>query len=286
MRKRSPFVSASSLIFLMVAFSFSGWAADLKPEEIVAKSLDAIGPTQARQSLKSRAITGQLTYRIIVGGSGAVNGRFTFASEGQKSDYLFKINANGFLGEQFICDGNKTSVAGTYPDKRRSELGNFILAQDAPLRENLLGGIWSTGWPLLDLDSRKAKLHSEGIKKMDGRELIALRYQPKKNTDLEILLYFDPQTYQHVMTTYRITVSATIGMHGETSSARTNESRYRMEERFSDFKVQDGLTLPFHYDLRYQLEAANGFTKTVEWEVHDVNIMNNQSIDPRAFVPQ
>jgi len=285
-RRQSHLAIAAFLLFLLIASSVVLWAADVTPEEVVAKSLDAIGSATARKDLKSRAIQGRVTYRILVGGSGAINGKFVFASEGQKSDYLFKINANGFLGEQFIYDGSKASVAGTYPDKSRSEFGNFILVQDAPIRENLLGGVWSTGWPLLDLDGRKAKVHSEGIKKIDGRELIALRYQPRKNTDLEIFLYFDPQTYQHVMTTYRMTISATIGMHGETSSARTNEARYRLEEHFSDFQVVDGLTLPTHYDLRYTFEGLSGHTKSIEWDVKATDIMNNRSIDPSAFVPQ
>ncbi len=57
--------------------------------------------------MKSRVVEGASTYRVLVGGTGAVDGKFHFASEGQKSDFLFKINAKGFLGEQFICDGNK-----------------------------------------------------------------------------------------------------------------------------------------------------------------------------------
>jgi hypothetical protein len=195
-------------------------AEDLKPEEVIAKHLDSIGSAQARKHLKSRAVVGAATYRVLVGGTGAVDGKFQFASEGQKSDFLFKINANGFLGEQFICDGSKASVAGTYPDKHRSEFGVFVLDQDAVLHESLLGGVWSSGWPLLDLEARKAKVQSEGTKKVDGRELIAIRYQPKKRTDLDILLYFDPQTYQHVLTTYRARVSSSIGTHGETSTTR------------------------------------------------------------------
>jgi hypothetical protein len=146
-RRQSHLAIAAFLLFLLIASSVVLWAADVTPEEVVAKSLDAIGSATARKDLKSRAIQGRVTYRILVGGSGAINGKFVFASEGQKSDYLFKINANGFLGEQFICDGSKASVAGTYPDKSRSEFGNFILAQDAPIRENLLGGVWSITLP-------------------------------------------------------------------------------------------------------------------------------------------
>jgi hypothetical protein len=154
------------------------------------------------------------------------------------------------------------------------------------LRDNLMGGVWSSGWPLLDIDAHKAKVQSEGTKKVDGRDLIVLRYKPKKSSDLEIQLYFDPLTYQHVMSSYKATVSSSIGTGGETTSSQEQQTRYRLEERFSDFRSSDGLTLPAHYDLRYTIELNNGFTKTVEWEVRATEIMNNQSVDPRAFKVQ
>ena len=270
------------LLFLTLASSLI-WAVDLTPAEIVAKHLAAVGTEQARTQIKSRVVQGGSTYRVLVGGTGAIDGKFVFASEGQKSNFLFKINANGFMGEQFICDGNKTSVAGTHTDKTRSEFGNFVLSQDTVLRENLLGGVWSSGWPLLNIDARKATLRSEGLKKADGHEYLVLRYQPKKITDMDISLYFDPQTYRHLMTIYKVTITGGIGEFGETSSARKQETRYRIEERFSEFKAVDGLTLPNHYDLRFTLELDNGFTKAIEWEVRALGILNNQSVDPRSF---
>jgi hypothetical protein len=273
------FALASSCIFFWTANLL---AADMSPEEIVAKHLDSIGPAQARAGVKSRVVQGGVIYRILVGGSGEVPGKFQFASEAPKSDLLMKINANGFLGEWFIYDGNKTSVAGTYPDKTRSELGNFALSQDILLRENLLGGIWSTGWPLLDIESHKAKLRAEGLKKVDGRELLALGYQPRKSTDLEITLYFDPQSYQHVLTVYKMEPPDSLG-GAEVRQARKQPRRYRLEERFSDFKTADGLTLPNHYDLRFTLQGDAGNAKSIEWEVNTPSIVNNMSIDPRAF---
>jgi hypothetical protein len=275
-----------TVLFSLSTASSALWGADIKPEEVLAKHLDAIGSAQARKTLKSRVVVGGATYRVLVGGSGAIDGKFQFASEGSKSDILFKVNANGFLGEQFICDGDKTSVAGTYSDKHRSEFGIFVLDEDILLRDNLMGGVWSSGWPLLDIDAHKAKVQSEGTKKVDGRDLIVLRYKPKKSSDLEIQLYFDPLTYQHVMSSYKATVSSSIGTGGETTSSQEQQTRYRLEERFSDFRSSDGLTLPAHYDLRYTVELNNGFTKTVEWEVRATEIMNNQSVDPRAFKVQ
>ncbi len=96
-------------------------ADDLTPEVIIAKHLDALGSGQVRQSVKSRVIQGGATYRVIVGGSGAIDGKYVFASEGPRSNFLLKINASSYHGEQFICDGNKTSIAATWSDKTHSE---------------------------------------------------------------------------------------------------------------------------------------------------------------------
>jgi|SRR5208282_268018 len=282
---RSSWLCAALTFFVLPIVSACVWAADVASEDVITKHLQAIGSASARAIVKSRVVQSGATYRILQGGSGAVDGKSVFASEGQRTNLLLKINASGFRGEQFICDGNKTSVAGTYSDKTRSEFGNFVLAQDVVLREGLLGGVWSVGWPLLDLESRKSKLHAEGIKKIDGKELLALRYQPKKSTDLEISLYFDPLTYQHVMTIYKMEPETTMA-GGETAQAGKSTRRYRIEERFADFKTADGLTLPTHYEVRYTIEDESGFTKSIEWEVRALSIVNNMSIDARSFQVQ
>jgi hypothetical protein len=257
-------------------------ASDLTPEVIVAKHLDALGSAQTRQGAKSRVIQGGATYRVIVGGSGAIDGKYVFASEGPRSNFLLKINASSYHGEQFIYDGNKTSIAATWSDKSRSEFGDFVLAQDIFLKDNLLGGVWSTGWPLLDVEGRRPKLHSLGMKTIDGKELLGLHYQPRKSTDLDIVMYFDPQTYRHVMTVYSVEPPRSIE-GGELAQAQHQQKRYRVEERFSEFQTVDGLTLPTHYDLRFTLEAESGATKTIEWEVRALSVNNNISIDPRSF---
>ncbi len=232
--------------------------------------------------MKSRVVQGLATYRILAGGTGAIDGRSVFASEGQKSNVLFKINASEYHGEQFICDGKKISVAGTYADKTRSEFGNFVLGQDVIVQDSLLGGVWSVDWPILDIESHRAQVHYEGLRRVDGRELLALRYRPKKGTDLDILLYFDPQTYRHVMTDYKASRQTGLG-RGEVQTARRTPTYYEIEERFSDFQTTDGLMLPTHYDLRFTAELQTGFTKSVEWAVKATKIMNNISIDPRSF---
>jgi hypothetical protein len=270
------------LMSLLLAIPTLLLAGDLKPEEVVAKHLASLGSAQARAGVKSRVVEGAATYKILVGGAGQLTGKAVFASEGRKTHLLLKVSAPRYSGEQFICDGDKTNVGATRSDKTYSDLGDFMKGQDAPLREGLLGGVLTTAWPLLEVENRKVKLSYEGLKKADGRQLEVVRYRPKKSTDLEILLYFEPETFRHVMTTYRATIAPGIGA-SETQSARLQETRYLIEERFSDFKNSDSLTLPSHYDLRFTEELGTGFTKFLEWDVTLGGISNNVSLDPRNF---
>jgi hypothetical protein len=276
--------SSKNIAFGLVLVSVCAFlpleAADMKPADLVAKHLDSIGSAQVR-NVKSRVVQAAATYRIWSGGSGAIDGKSVIATEGRKSNFLFKINSNGYHGEQFISDGDKISVAGTYSDKSRSEFGDFVLSQDIMLKETL-GGVWSTGWPLLDLESHKAQVHFEGSKKVDGHELLVLRFRPKKSTDLDIAMFFDPQTFRHVMTTYKASQQTGIA-DTVIETARKQPTRYEVEEKFSDFQTVDGLTLPYHYDLRFTEELDTGFTKSVEWDVKATAIMNNISIDDRSF---
>lgn len=258
-------------------------------EDLLQHHLDSIGTAATRAEAKSRVVEGAVAYRVLVGGSGRIDGKAVLVSEGKKFQLLLKIVAPQYRGEQFICDGDKTWVAGTYMDKTRSEFGEFMRAEDLALREGLLGGTLSTAWSLLDVGSRKGKLRYQGLKTVDGVDLYALSYQPKKSTDLNITLYFEPKTFRHVRTVYTATVTSGLGMADtgdraeETASARQNQTRYRMEESFSDFKTADGLTLPNRYDLRFQEELQNGFSKQVEWDVSATKILSNIPVDARNF---
>jgi hypothetical protein len=56
--------------------------------------------------------------------------------------------------------------------------------------------VLTTGWPLLDLKPSGAKLKSDGIMKIDGRELYAISYFLSGAGDLTIGLYFEPVNVQ------------------------------------------------------------------------------------------
>lgn len=289
------------------------YGAEQKPEDIIAKYLDSVGTAQARSACKSRVNQGPAQFKMLVGGAGSLDGKGVLVSEGKKLQFMMKFASNEYRGEQFIYDGSKLQIAGTTSNRSRSSMAEFVYTQDAIVKEGLLGGELSTAFPLFDLEDRKPKLSFEGEKTIDGHKLLDLRYKPKKSSDLDIHLYFDTETYHHVMTVYSLKVRAGLGYvdpqvsaasptggdvasgtmlsptggtvadSNETVAARQQETRYRLEERFSDFAAVDGLTLPTHYNLHFSAELGNGKTTVSEWDIKGGQVANNVNPDPRNF---
>jgi len=276
-------------------------AADMKPEDLVAKHLDSIGTAEARAA-KSRIVQGTSLFKIRIGGGGELTGTSGLVSEGRKSVFMIKLGNNDYRGEQFVTDGEKVSAAATTSDHKWSDLGYFVRAQDQIVREGLLGGELTTAWALLNLAENKAKLNFDGEKKVDGRSAYQLTYHSKKKDELTVHLYFDPQTYQHIATTYSITLASGLGGFSPsisdqagltsstnagggdiTQSAKQRETRYTIEERFSDFKTAEGLTLPSKYSIHFTEELQNGMTKVYEWDLTADEISNNRPLDPKNF---
>jgi hypothetical protein len=291
-----------TMVVVLAANSAVLSAADMKPEDLVAKHLDSIGTTEARAGAKSRVVQGTSLFKIRIGGGGELSGKSALVSEGRKSVFMIKLGNNDYHGEQFVTDGDKVSVAATTSNHKWSDLGEFVKAQDQVVREGLLGGELTTAWALLNLAENKPKLNFDGEKKVDGRSAYQLTYHSKKRDELTVHLYFDPQTFQHIATTYAITLASGLGgfspsisdQSGLTSStnsggaditqsSKQRETRYTIEERFNDFKTADGLTLPSKYSLHFTEELQNGTTKVYEWDLTADEVANNQQLDPKNF---
>jgi hypothetical protein len=252
-------------------------------DELVAQHLNSIASPTIRAGIKTRVVQGPVHFSILVGGTGVLDGKAFLVSEGNKLQFMMKLVNNEYRGEQFIFDGKKDSVAFSGARQTRSAFGNFVYVQDAVIREGLLGGVLSTAWPLLNLQERKAKLSFDGLKDIDGQQLYKLRYTPHGKTDLEINLFFDPHTYRHVETTYSYSVTAGLTIGGETATAGLVPNRYRLLEKFSDFKTVDGLALPTHEDIQFSQEIQNGRTTLWDWDLKGLDVSSNIPADPRNF---
>ena len=214
------------------------------------------------------------------------------ASEGSKLVSLLKLPSPAYHGERFVSDGNHTTAATIKPGVY-SELGQFVNVHSEILTEGLWGGTLSTAWPLLDLQGRSAKLRSMGRKKVEGKELQRFQYFPSRHSDLEIYLYFDPETLRHVMTTYELTISPQIAV-SDVATARQTATTYRIEERFADFKQHNGLWLPAQWTMQFALDvpgnpnhpgstAVYGRSDVWEFSVSITAISQNVPMDPKNF---
>ena len=297
-----PLYRVVTIITILAASSLVICAADMKPEDLVAKHLDSISPADVRAAAKSRIVQGTSLFKIRVGGGGELSGTSALVSEGRKSILMIKLSNSDYRGEQFVTDGDKVSVAATTSAHKWSDFANFVRTQDQIVREGLLGGELTTAWALLHLAENKAKLNFDGEKKFDGHPAYQLTYHSKKRDELTVHLYFDPQTFQHIATTYTITLASGLGgfspsisdQAGLTNSSNTGgaditqsskqkETRYTIEERFDDFKTAEGLTLPSKYSIHFTEELQDGTTKVYEYDFTADEISNNKPLDPRNF---
>lgn len=284
---------------------------EVKLDDVINGNLDSIAKADVRSKAQSRVVEGTAQFRILTGGSGAQDGKAVIVSDGRKVQLNLKFVTANYRGERFITDGNKVSVATSTDNQNRSSFGDFVHVQDVMMREGLLGGALTTAWPLLDLAERKAKLTYEGLKNIDGKSLYDVRYKPKKSTDLEIHLYFDSD-FHHVLTVYMMSFQARLvaggqqgnlaipelGSGGQNSGANgvqgavgadaaqasgQSQTRYRIEERFSDFQAADGFTLPTHYVIHYTQEPQSGKTTVLDWNVATTRVLENVTLDPKNF---
>lgn len=254
----------------------------MKPEELVAKHLASIGPADALAAIKSRIIVGNATATTRLNAVKELTGPAQLASEGDRVLLAMIFNSTGYPYEKAGYDGEKLTLALWKTTGKRSALGDFLAAQDAVFKQGLIGGVLSSAWPLLNLSSKNPRLSYGGTKKINDRQVHELKYSPRKGGgSLQISLYFDAETFRHVRTEYQYAISARMGATPEQSISQ-QESRYKLEEEFSDFKTEGALTMPHTYRLRLTNQVPTG-TQVIEWTVNFSQFVFDQEIGAEAF---
>jgi hypothetical protein len=243
----------------------------LTADEVVENHLNSIGSAETRAKAVSRSAQGKVTFTERIQHSLYMEGTATLMSEARKHRCDFKFGSPQYPGEQFVFDGKNQMIA-MVDQTTRSRLGNFLFLQDEVLREGLWGGALSTAWPLLQLQEAGATVKYTGLRKIDGRQLHELSYAPRKrsqNGELGIKLYFDPETFRHVLTVYSLTM-----LHGPQEKYDPDQTTVIVEEHFSEFREVDGLTLPSHWEIHYRVEPQVK-TQEYEWNVSLASIVHN-----------
>ncbi|PYS51158.1 MAG: hypothetical protein DMF68_05170 [Acidobacteria bacterium] len=287
----SPLRAAAAclLIFAWLAFSPQAYKASsatdkLKPEEIVAKHLESIGTTQARKAIKSIVIVGSSEVEFHNPGKGRAVGQTVIASEGNKLLIGMAFENTNYPYEKLGFDGSGITVSFLRPGQR-STLGDFLHTNDFIFKQGLMGGTLSSAWPLLDADIKHARLESGGIKKVNDRDAYTIKYLPRGGSDMEVTLFFDKETFQHVRTEYVRTITAGLGANPAGAPRQTqNETHYRMVEDFSDFKKEGDLTLPHTYKITLSLGGRSGaMTFLADWTLSLSKFDFNVPIDGKSF---
>jgi len=150
------------------------------------------------------------------------------------------------------------------------------------MKDGLLGGELGTGWVLDHLDQHRVKLEYAGTEKRDGRQLQVIEYISKNNGGMIVKLYFEPETHHHVMTMYSFARAAIIA-HNDIANARQSSTLRTLEERFSDFQTENGITLPRKYGLRYTQQLQDGTTNVYDWDMSVEKAVENPILDPANF---
>jgi hypothetical protein len=258
-------------------------AQEITPEQLVARHRDSIGTKEALAAVKNQMVVTDA--RCTFSGSTVVlNGKGLILSEHEKNLWGMSFNSNDYPQERFGFDGKDVRVARTTPASGRSPLGDFLYTNTALLKGGLLGGALSSSWALLT--DRKAKISVDGKKTIDGKDVIALSYSPKGG-DVNVKMYFDDKTYQHVRTEYSLVISATQGPSVDTSASRTS-TIYKITETFSDFGKAGSLTLPRTYKILYSRSGdattvLSRASREAQWVFAVTSVNFNQELEPGSF---
>ena len=134
----------------------------------------------------------------------------------------------------------------------------------------------------MEIEQRKPKLNYKGLKRIEGRELHQLEYKARKGERfMRVNLYFQPDTFRHVMSKYVFTIQAMIGSSPEESS-RLRDRFFRITEEFDNFRQVDGLSLPHLYRLTFSYEGQSQ-TYLTEYEIQADGILHNVTVDEQVF---
>jgi len=265
----------------MVCGSFAQ-KSDEKPtvEFLLGKHLDSIGTVDARNAVHSITIVGTAKATFYGRGGGVAEGISVLASKGDKYMVAMKFNTSDYPFEKMGYDGKDFSVGFVKPGLR-STLGSFLRTNEKTFQSGIMSGVLSTSWALLNFDPKQAKLKYAGMKKVDGKKLYAIEYNPKRGTDLDMTLFFDPDTFHHVRTEYRRVIAARQGANVD-ASAGQSETRYLFVESFDDFRNEGQLTLPHNYKISLEILTGNG-TTSYEWQMVFSKFGFNPLIDDKDF---
>ena len=252
----------------------------LTAEEVIASHLDSIGTPEARAAFKSVVAQGVVTVNVRIGGNGQGKGGAVMASQRPMSLMGLIFGPQEYSNEKVAFNGQKLTLGDLRPGER-TRFGGFLLTHDIIFREGLFGGTLSNAWPFLDMNERKPKLRYMGTKNVNDRKAYVLGYEPASGGNLDIKLYFDAQTFQHVRTEYQQEFQAPTVSQPKLAAIQRG-TRLKLMEEFSDFRKENNLVLPHTYKIQLTFDTDNNpFLE--DWVVTLNQFVFGKTLDPKQF---
>jgi hypothetical protein len=267
------------LASLLLMFGLSASAQKMKVEDVVAKHLNSIGTNENRDKIKNQTILGTVSFALALDKNSVYNGKFVFAADMGKRLFGMAFNNEVYPLEKISYNEDKLKIAFIRAGSR-SALGSYLSRYEGIIKQGLLGGAIFNKWALNNITVSKAKIELKGTKKIDGKECYVIGYSPKKGFGVEISLFFDAVSFQHIRTEYRSEIGAQLGPTPESSASQT-ETREVLIETFSDFKAEKDLTLPHKYKINYLVSGRN--TKEYNYDFELNGFYFNQDLDANTF---
>ncbi|MEZ5345364.1 MAG: hypothetical protein R2681_07395 [Pyrinomonadaceae bacterium] len=269
-----PFAAAPNV------YCNSSSAEKITPGVLIERHLGSIGGPEELKKRRSFMAVGTVKAVFNINGKAQNTGRVVMASQSEKNMIGMKFENIEYQLEILGYDGENFSVGYARPGIR-TPFGQFLLSNSKTFKSGIIGGSLSTSWELLNYDEKRGKLKFDGMKKFDGADHYRFSFNPAKGSDLVIKMFFDALSYRHVRTEYERVVSPGTGRTID-DSARLSETRYKMVETFSDFRPEEGLTIPHGY--RISLEMSNGSgAGRYEWQMSFDEFSFGQTFDISQF---
>jgi outer membrane lipoprotein-sorting protein len=238
--------SLLALCVLTAAVAASAQTAD----EVIEKSLAALGGRPALGKLTSRSTTGTMT--VSTPGGDIVGTIEVLSQVPNKTRTLLNLDLTPVGGQSLVVDNRFDGTSGYAMDTMR---GN----SDMPASQvaNLRNATFPT--PLLDYKERGSKVELAGKEKLADRDVYALTITPTSGPVIHLLI--DAQSYLPAKTT------VTLDMPELGSVEQSIE--------FSDYRDVDGVKVPFRLKGS---SAVQTFTVVI------TKVEHNVKIDPALFV--
>jgi len=224
----------------------------LTVDDVLKKHIASIGTPEDIAAANTRIFMGSGRFTSKIGYIGQLDATVQMASNGDRVLLALVFNSPDYQYEKFGFDGKDVTVGlpGGVTD-----VGAFIKSNKGILRKGLFGGSLSSTWPLLDTKTN-LKFEYGGIVEVGNRPAYKLRLATGTIGDLATSLYFDAETFQHVMTEYKLTESAPMG--GKIIDASQTPTYRSLTERFSGFTKASKIVLPTVYVMEYTISDGYG----------------------------